>query len=425
MIRSSNVAVRLRSAFGWGSSQAMIRLICSFISIKLTAVYLGPSGLALVAQFNNLVTLGQGMLGAGVNTAMVRLTAEYAEQPKRRKLLWSNSLRLSLMLGSAGFILLVLASPWLAQRLFTARDQIWIVLLAGAAIILSMLNALLQGALNGRREINALVKANIAATVLGLVVFAPSCVLWGTHGGIIGSLISYIITLLATMLWCRFSGAVRQHDFTAAFDSGVIRQVLAYYPMLIAHATLTPLSAILVRDAVANNLSLEMAGLWQGAWRLSEVYTTIITTSVSLYFMPRLGEIINQAELLRKEVLQTLAAVTGITAAMAIVIFLLRELVVKIVFSSAFNGVQELMPVQLLGDVLKMSAWTLGFVLVATMRRRWYLAIELATPITLVAAVHILTPILGAVGATWSYVLSGLVQLIMAFIALRAVLCAR
>lgn len=425
MISGNKVAVRLRSAFGWGSSQALIRLICSFISIKLTAVYLGPSGLALIAQFNNLVTLGQGMLGAGVNTAMVRLTAEYAEQAERRKLLWSNSLRLSLMLASAGFILLVLASPWLAQRLFTARDQIWIVLLAGAAIIISMLNALLQGALNGRREINALVKANIAATVLGLVVFAPSCILWGTHGGIIGSLISYIVTLLATMLWCRISGAVRQYDFTAASDSVVMRQVLAYYPMLIAHATLTPLSAILVRDAVANNLSLEMAGLWQGAWRLSEVYTTIITTSVSLYFMPRLGEIINQADLLRKEVLHTLAAVTGITAAMAIVIFLLRELVVKIVFSSAFNGVQNLMPVQLLGDVLKMSAWTLGFVLVATMRRRWYLAIELATPITLVASVHILTPTLGAVGATWSYVLAGLVQLVMAFIALRAVLFAR
>ncbi|MES2159778.1 MAG: O-antigen translocase [Pseudomonadota bacterium] len=416
------MAVRLRAAFGLGSSQALVRLVCSFISIKLTAVYLGPAGLALIAQFNNLVTLGQGLLGAGVNTAMVRLTAEYADQPQRRGTLWATCLRLSLALGVAGLLLLLALSPLLARRLFTDGAQLWIVWLAGAAIVVSLLNSLLLGALNGRRAIAAMVKANVAATVLGLLVFAPACMLWGTAGGIVGSLLSYCLSLATTLCWCRLSGAVRADDFRAAPSAAVTRQVLHYYPMLIAHATLTPLSVILVRDAVISTLSLDAAGLWQGAWRLSEVYTTIITTSVSLYFMPRLGELASQPAALRREVWRTLGAVTAVTAAMALGIYLLRDLVVKLVFSAAFDGVQQLMPVQLLGDVLKMSAWTLGFVLVATLRSRWYMAIEIVAPAVLVASVHLLTPRLGAVGAMWAYVLAGLVQLLMAVAALRALL---
>ena len=42
---------RLRQAFSLGAVQVLVRLACSFISIKFTAVYLGPGGLAQCSDF--------------------------------------------------------------------------------------------------------------------------------------------------------------------------------------------------------------------------------------------------------------------------------------------------------------------------------------------------------------------------------------
>jgi len=416
---------RLRRAFSLGTSQALIRLACSFISIKMTAVYLGPPGLALVAQFNNLVTLGQGLMGAGINTAAVRLSAEYHQQPARRSALLATCLRLALLMGAVGALILLLLARPLAAWLFDDAGYAWAVMLAGVAIAATLVNSLLLGALNGVREIHLVVLSNILASVLGLLAFAPACVLWGIRGGIGGSLATYLLTLGMSAWLSRRSTQLRWRDYAGRIDRIELRRILGYYPMLVAHATLTPLATILVRDAMMSMLSLQAAGLWQGAWRLSEVYTTIITTSVSLYFMPRLGELAQQPAALGREVRRTFLAVTGITAALALGIFLFRELVVYIVFSPAFHDVVKLMPVMLLGDVLKMAAWTLGFVLVATQRTAWYMAIEVLAPAALVLGVHLFTPLLGAVGAMWAYVLSGTLQLLLATVALRRLLLPR
>ena len=71
-----------RKAFRLGALQALVRLVCSFASVKLTAVYLGPAGLALIAQFNNFMSLCQGVIvtglddtsGAGVAQTFITIT---------------------------------------------------------------------------------------------------------------------------------------------------------------------------------------------------------------------------------------------------------------------------------------------------------------------------------------------------------------
>ncbi len=415
----------LRRAFGLGSSQALIRMLCSFVSVKLTAVYLGPAGFALIAQVNTLITLGQGLLGAGINTATVRLTAEYGEsQALRRKALWATGFKMAAGLGIVGALALLAAAPILGNRLLGREDYAWAIALCGVGIIAAMINNVLLGALNGVRDIRRVVQSNVIATLVGLLAFAPSCMLWGTTGGICGSIAGYVAGLFISVLLSRRSTVVQLKDFVGQWDTAEAKRILAFYPMLIAHAALPPLAMLMVRDSVIGIVGLEAGGVWQAAWRLSEVYTGIITTSVSLYFMPRLGELANDGRGMRREVWRTLAAATGVTAALAMVIYLLRDWVVRLVFSASFDGVQNLMPVQLLGDVLKMAAWILGFVLVATVRTRWYLAIEILVPLFLVGAVRTLTPLLGSIGAMWAFVLASTFQLVLGAIALRDLLFA-
>jgi len=80
---------------------------------------------------------------------------------------------------------------------------------------------------------------------------------------------------------------------------------------------------------------------------------------------------------------------------------------------------------QLVGDVLKMTGWTLGFVLVATVRSRWYIAIELVVPLVFIVMARVLGASMGVSGVTTAYVVAGAVQCTMAFIALRDVIFIR
>lgn len=416
------VGAGLARAFGLGGSQALVRLVCGFVSIKVSAVYLGPSGLALVAQLNTFVTLCQGLLGSGLNTAVVRLGAEVRDDGARLTRLLGTAARLTLVLAAGLALLLAVSAPWAADWLLHDGSLAWVMVLAGAAVAAVMVNGLLVSALNGVGDMGRVVGSNVIVTVLSLAIFAAACWLWGLRGGLVGSIVTYLVALPVTA-WC-LAGSTRLSwpQFKGAFDASEARRIAGFYPMLLAHAVLTPLATLLVRDAAATGLTLDAAGHWQAAWRLSEVYTQIITTSVSLYFMPRLGQLAGDAPRLRAEVLRTLAAAMGVTALLALVIGLLRVTVVRWVFAPSFAPVADIMPWQLAGDVLKMGAWTLGFVLVSQLRTGWYVLLEVLVPALFYGGVVVLMPRLGVQGVSVAYALASACHLVLAAVALRALL---
>jgi len=414
-----------RKAFSLGAVQAMVRLICSFASVKLTAVYLGPSGLALIAQFNNFVSLCQGVIVTGLETATIRLSAEYGGDSQRRRQLLATVGRVGLGLGLPTAVLMALASPWLASWLLKDSAFAWVFVLGGFGVLAAILNAVLLAVLTTRGEITRVVSSNIAATICGVLVFAPAAMHWGVRGGLYASSTIYILMLVVTLIMRTGTKVVSLRDFIGKFDRGEARRIAGFYPMLVFHAAMAPLSLILIREHVTSQLSLEAAGLWQACWRLSETYMMVVMMSVTTQFMARLGEVANSPVRLRAEVLRTLGASVGATAALAIIIYVLREWIVRLIFSRAFLPVADLMPMQLIGDVLKMAGWTLGFVLVATVRSRWYIAIEVIVPLVFIVAARVLGGSMGVSGVTTAYVISGCVQCCMAFIALRDVICIR
>ena len=83
---------------------------------------------------------------------------------------------------------------------------------------------------------------------------------------------------------------------------------------------------------------------------------------------------------------------------------------------------RDLIPFQLLGDVLRVAAWTLGFVLVALVRSRWYIASEILIPAVYFGAALYLVPKFGARGVTWAYCLAGSTHFAISVFALRDVL---
>lgn len=402
-----------------GAIRALVQLACSFVSVKLTAVYLGPSGLALIAQFNNFMSLGQGIVVTGLETAAGRLTAEYGNDGERRRRLLGTLGRIGFWLGLPTAAAIAIGSPWLAQWLLRDRAYAWVFVVGAFSVLAAILNAILLGALSARGDITRVVISNIIATVLGVAVYAPASIRWGVTGGLGASSTVYLVSVAVTLLLIRRSPLVRLRDLAGPFDRSDARRVVGFYPMLIVHAVMTPLSLLLVRHQVADTLSLDSAGLWQACWRLSETYLMIVTASVTTQFMVRLGEASGSPTRLRAEMMKTLSYAVGATAVLAASIYLLREWIVRFLFSHAFLPVADLMATQLVGDLFKIVGFICGFVLVATMRSHWYIAIQIVVPSVFIGLAGVLGARMGVPGVTLAYVIAGVVHCTMALIALR------
>jgi len=408
-------------ALGLGGIHSLFRLALSFITIKVTAVYLGPSGIALVAQLVNFIALASGFFGGGITTATSRLYPEFRHDPVSRKRFLATAWYLACGLGVVSIVVIALGAAPLARWLLTSDEHVDTMMLAGIAVACMVLNGAIVSAINGAGEMGRVVVSGLIGSVVAFAVYVPASMLWGVTGGLIGFAVSQMAFLPVTLWLLRGSPGVARGDFHGPFDPVQARRILSFMPMLLAHSVMSPLGLILIRDLVASHLGLATAGIWQAAWRLSEVYTGVVMASVSMYFLPRLGEVAGTPAL-RGEIIRTFWRAVGITAAFAVMIFLLRDWVVWIVFTDEFLPVRDLMPYQLLGDVVKMAAWTLGFVLVALVRSRWYIALEIAVPAIYFGGALWLVPQYGAQGVTWAYCLSAAVHLVVSVLALRDIL---
>lgn len=414
-----------RKAFRLGALQALVRLVCGFASIKLTAVYLGPAGLALIAQFNNFMSLCQGIIVTALETATIRLGAEYRDDAERRQALLATVGKLGLGLGLPTALLICLASPWLAAWLLKDTAYAWVFVAGALGVLAAIFNAMVLAVLTVAGDISRVVSSNILATILGVLVFAPAAVHWGVAGGLYALALVYLCSLLITLALTLRTRRVALSDFIGGFDRGEAKRISGFYKILVFHAVMVPLSLIMIREHVTSQLSLESAGFWQACWRLSETYTMVVTMAATTQYMARLGEVANSPARLRAEVLKTLGTAVGATAALAAAIFLLREWIVRLLFSRAFLPVTELMPTQLIGDVIKMAGSILGYVLVATSRSGWYIAIEITVPSVFILMARALGPSMGLSAVPSAYVIASLVHCSMAIVALRDVIFVR
>lgn len=410
-------------SLGWGSAMAGVRLLTSFLSIKVTAVALGPGGLVLVAQLTGFISLCQSMLGQGLVAGAVRLGAEQAADRAARGRVYATVLRMGLVMVGVWALVVAAASPWLAQALLHDMRLAPVVAVAGLSVAAAIFNDLIFGALGVTKEVGLIGRASIASAVLGLLIFSSCAMRWGLDGALWACLVVYIAGLalsIALVLW-RSSG-LRWSDVQGRFDPAIARQVLGSFPMLVVNGVLPALALIVVRDLLAGQLGLEAAGLWQASWRLSEACQALVVASVSLHFMPGMGERARDPEACRRYVLRTLAGACAVSALLAAGLWLVRGPAVQLVFSARFEGVIDLLPLQLLGDVLKTAAWILSMALVGTLRTAWFITALAAYTLAFIFLSWQLVPVLGTAGAQWAYGAAAALQGLVATWALRDVL---
>ena len=121
-----------------------------------------------------------------------------------------------------------------------------------------------------------------------------------------------------------------------------------------------PLVMIAVRNYIIDTQGMRDAGYCEAMNRISSYYLMFINSIMALYFLPRFAEINNKKEF-RKEVFSFYKTIIPFLLGGLVFMYVLRSLIIRIVFTDEFAPVENLFLWQLFGDFLKVLSMVIAY----------------------------------------------------------------
>jgi len=393
----------------------VIKVIAGFVSIKIVSIYIGPSGLALIGQVQNFISMMSSVASAGVNSGVVKYTAEYYEDEQTKQKIWSSALKISLVLIVPMAIAIIFLADFISMKLLNTTEYSSIFIVFAITVVFFVLNGLLTSILNGQKEIKKLTILNIVGSLFGLTVTVFLVMNYKLYGALMAGIISQSIVFLVTLSFVLKSSWFKLSMFFGRMDIEYRNKLLKYSAMTLVSTTLIPLSHMYLRNYIGTNIGWNEAGYWQAILRISDTYLMLITTTLGVYYLPKLSSIQNKAEL-RKELLYGYKIIMPIVIVMALGIYLFRDFIIQILFTKEFSPMAELFFYQLIGDVIRIAAWLLAFIMVAKAMTKLYIITEIIFTLGTVILSIFLIDTYGVIGVTISFMISSLIYFIVMLI---------
>lgn len=382
----------------------VIRVISGFVINKVIAMYVGPSGLAVVGQLQNFMSIITTFSNGAITQGVVKYTAEYQTIEQKQKI-FSSSIIISLVCSLIISILLFGFSEYLSELILKDIQYSSVFVVFGLTVFLFALNTVLMSILNGQKEIKKYVLVNIAGSIFSLFFTSFLIMQLNLMGALYALVVNQSVIFFVTLGFVVKSSWFKLEYFKQGLDKESLSKLSKYSLMAITSALTVPVSHLIVRNYIGENLSWDDAGYWQGIWYISTMYLMVITTSLSVYYLPKLSEIQDKAEL-KKEIFHGYKIIMPIVLVMSLVIFLLKEYVILIAFSDKFMPMMELFAWQLIGDVIKIASWLLGYITLAKAMTKTYISLEIFGSLSFVLLSIYFVDNYGLVGITYAYALN-------------------
>lgn len=396
------MGIDIVKVFSLNAMSTFIRMLAGMISVKVVALIIGPAGIALLGQLNNISTILLGLANGGISNGITKYVSEYKHDEKLTKSYISNALRITFISSLIVAVLLIGGSLYLSRVVLLSDEYYYVFVVFGFTIVFFALNALLTSILNGYKEFRLYVIVSICGTIIGLIYSLCLVMFWGLPGAMINAVTFQSVMFFVTLWMCRKQPWMKKEYFIQQYQRPIVKKYLGYSLMTITMIAMLPVAQMLLRGYVISELSASEAGIWEGMNRISGMYLGVITTSFTIYYLPRLSEITDIVEL-RNEIFRCYKVIIPLLLLIIISIFILRHFILWLLFSPEFYSMSQLFSWQLVGDFFKICSWLLAFLMVAKAKTKMFVITEIAFTLSYVSLSFILLHYNGIVGLTQGY----------------------
>lgn len=381
----------------------LLKMAMGFVIAKVVAIYTGPTGMAMLGQVQSMVGALNGVINAPVGSGVVRYTVEKKDQGFEACAPWWRAAVQWVMIISAftipgGLLLAEHISNWLFQDTALA----WVVMATVCVLPLSAIGTLCNSIINGQQLYRRYVGLGMLSAVISGCVMLTMIVMANIQGALLAAAVQAALIGLVMLI-----ANLRQPWFRLKYWWGTTapdarRSIGGYMLMAITSALTVPISLILVRTILIQQVGWEAAGHWQAVWKISEVYLGVITMALGTYYLPRLSSLVG-VDAIVSEIHKTALVILPIVAIMALGVYVLRDVAIWLLFTEEFKSARDLFAIQLCGDVIKITSWLYAYPMLSRGKTKIFVATEILFSLLFVMLSYPLIYYVGIKGATIAY----------------------
>ncbi len=408
-------------AFALLGTSTGVTLLIGVAAVKAYAVLLGPGGMGVLSVFQSVISVSAIAAGLGVQVGIIQLGSEPAASgdwtrfSALRQAAWITLAATAVPLGIA---LLILRRP-VAQGAFGNQAYAEGLGYIGIAVVFNLGYLLQVGIINARRRLGTIAGVSVAAAVITAGCTLASIRTAGVRGLPVGLLAGAVLNLLMVSAVRGADSAPAQPPPSRPAVRAALRDLLTFglpytASMLVGTGVqyLIPFIVLRFQDETG-------VGWYRATTLISTGYLSTMAQAMSRDYYPRLCAAGNRREDLvalanSQNYVLLLVGVPLILSLLALV-----EFVVPVLYSKAFLSAAGILKWYLMGETLRLSCWSLAYVILARNRKYTFFLIELLGGATMLATSLLFLRSFGLNGLGMAFLVTSVVYYLAAWVILR------
>jgi len=383
----------------------LIKTATMFALNKILAVYVGPAGYAAIGQFQNFIQMVTTFAGNAINTAVIKYTAEYYEDEHKQQSIWRTAGSIVLIFSLLFSILILIFQKQLSIYIFHTTIYQSVFVWFATFLTFFTFNAFFLAILNGKKEVLKLVIANIVGSLFSLAITSALAIKYNLYGALVALSIYQSLVFFATLFLCYKANWFRLSYLFGKIDKDIAKKFAAFALMALVSAVCVPLSQMVIRSYLTYEYGLTYAGYWEAMVRLSAAYLMLVTTTLGVYYLPRLSEL-SKVQEIKSEVYLGYKFIFPLAVVGGLFVYLLRDWIIKLLFTQAFLPMRDLFFWQVIGDSLKIGSWILAYLMLSKAMTKLFITTEIIFAITSILLTYVCTQLLGFEGVSIAHLLN-------------------
>jgi PST family polysaccharide transporter len=368
------------------------------LRLKAAALLLGAAGVGLIGLLQNLVTAAAAIGSLGIASAATRQISEAKAQEEedpaplaeaRRALAWAGVM-LAVVSGVAVWLLSKPISVATSGSADLAPTIAWV----GLGVAFTVAGLAQVSLLTGFRRIGDVARVTTFSSVAGSALAIASLFILGERG-----LLPFVLAApLAAVIIGQWYVMKLPRITARPTRARVVNRLwlLGSFGFMIMLGNFgAQLSQLAIRALIQRELTLDDLGYFQASVALSVTYIGFILGAMGTDYYPRLTAVIGDKQAATRTVNEQTEVALMLGAPLLVIMIGGAPWLLHLLYAEEFKVAAAILRWQVVGDLLKLCAWPLGFVLLAAGRGKTFMLAELAVSAAAVLAVWIGLPLMG------------------------------
>ena len=344
----------------------VVGILLGAVRNKLTALWVGDVGVGLLGNYTSITNAVGVLAGMGVTSSGVRQIAQAAGTGDAVQLARTVKTlrRTALLLGVLGTLLmLALARPF-SLWMFDSAAHTTAFCLLSLTVLFTSVSGGQTALIQGTRRMKDLARMNLLGAMVATAASVPLLWAWRLDGVVPFLLTVSAATILTSWWFARriktLPGAISWSE-TWAEAKTLLKLGLA----MMSGGLMMQGVNCLTRGIITRELGLGPSGQYHAAWVLSGLYVGSVLSAMGADYFPRLAAVAADTGRVNRYVNEQLeiGLILSLPGILATVVF--APWVIEVFYSAEFGPAVDVLRWQILGVLLRVAAWPMGYVLIA------------------------------------------------------------